>query len=146
MDQEVKIQEVIQFNPALTASVRHLVSQLNDNFEPLTDDDLKEIIQSDCTHLYLASLSTGEIAGMITLVTCRIPYKRTGSLEDFVVDTKYRKRGIGKKLLFFAVDQAKKLGIKSLHFTSRPERVAANHLYTSLGFVKRDTNVYKVDL
>jgi ribosomal protein S18 acetylase RimI-like enzyme len=30
--------------------------------------------------------------------------------------------------------------------TSRPKREAANHMYRKLGFVERDTNVYRFDL
>ena len=33
-----------------------------------------------------------------------------------------------------------------IHFTSRPHRTAANALYRSLGFIPRDTNVYRLSL
>ena len=38
------------------------------------------------------------------------------------------------------------LGAKTVDLTSRPKREAANRLYRRLGFVERDTNVYRYEL
>ena len=59
----------------------------------------------------------------------------------------YRGQGIGRTLLQRIIDFAKnKLAPIDLHLTSMPSRVEANALYESLGFEKRDTNVYKMSL
>jgi ribosomal protein S18 acetylase RimI-like enzyme len=42
-----------------------------------------------------------------------------------------------------ALEIAKARGAKTVDLTSRPSRVAANKLYQKLGFVLRDTNVYR---
>jgi len=36
-------------------------------------------------------------------------------------------------------------GAKTVDLTSRPSREAANRLYRRLGFVERETNVYRYD-
>jgi len=46
----------------------------------------------------------------------------------------------------YAIDFAMKAGAESIDLTSRPERHAANQLYLKLGFVKRETNVYRLAL
>lgn len=141
------IEEINQYSPKLLTSIKSLVSQLDRNFQELTEADLKAMISSPSTHLYVAVIpDTGEIVGMVTLVVYRIPYKMKAQLEDIVVDQAYRGHGIGTKLMEYVVEEAKRFGVKSLNFTSSPKRESANHLYERLGFEKRDTNVYRKDL
>lgn len=143
----IYIEEVIHFSLEVADAVRNLTQQLDENFQPLTDDDLRFMISSPSTHLYIARMKEkNNIIGMITLIVYRIPYKMKAQLEDIVVDTTMRGKGIGKTLVQFAIDKAKGLGAKSLNFTSNPKREAANRLYENLGFRKRDTNVYRLTL
>jgi ribosomal protein S18 acetylase RimI-like enzyme len=44
-----------------------------------------------------------------------------------------------------AIAEAKRRGAKTVDLTSRPSREAANRLYQRIGFVARDTNVYRFD-
>ncbi|MET0827119.1 MAG: GNAT family N-acetyltransferase, partial [Acidimicrobiales bacterium] len=55
-------------------------------------------------------------------------------------------QGIGRLLIDAMVARAKELGAKTVDLTSRPSREAANRLYLRLGFVERETNVYRFDL
>jgi ribosomal protein S18 acetylase RimI-like enzyme len=41
-------------------------------------------------------------------------------------------------------DEARRLGVRHLELTSRPSRTAANALYVSLGYERRETNVYRL--
>jgi ribosomal protein S18 acetylase RimI-like enzyme len=41
------------------------------------------------------------------------------------------------------LEVAESLGARSVDLTSRPTREVANRLYKRLGFVQRDTNVYR---
>jgi ribosomal protein S18 acetylase RimI-like enzyme len=45
--------------------------------------------------------------------------------------------------MLFALDTLRSLGAAGVELTSRPARVAANKLYRSLGFARRETNVYE---
>jgi len=42
-----------------------------------------------------------------------------------------------------AIAEAKRRGAKTVNLTSRPSREVANRLYERIGFVARDTNVYR---
>ncbi|MCB1026239.1 MAG: GNAT family N-acetyltransferase, partial [Microthrixaceae bacterium] len=64
-------------------------------------------------------------------------------IEDVVVDADARGKGVGAALNTFALEVAESLGARSVDLTSRPSREAANRLYQRLGFVQRDTNVYR---
>ena len=91
-------------------------------------------------------LVNNKIVGMLTLIVYRIPVWKKGWIEDLVVDKDYRNKGIGTKLIKHAVKNAKALGVSSLNFTSSPQREDANRLYHKLGFKKRDTSVYEIEL
>ena len=84
-----------------------------------------------------------EILGALTLVIFRIPTGVRAWIEDVVVDNAARGRGVGEALNQFALDIARAKGAVTVDLTSRPAREAANRLYQRLGFVKRDTNVYR---
>ena len=63
-----------------------------------------------------------------------------------VVDEAARGRGVGEALNRHAIDRAGQLGAVTVDLTSRPKRVAANRLYQKIGFLPRDTNVYRLEI
>jgi ribosomal protein S18 acetylase RimI-like enzyme len=50
---------------------------------------------------------------------------------------------VGAALVREAVRVATARGARTVELTSRPSREAANRLYESLGFARRETNVYR---
>jgi ribosomal protein S18 acetylase RimI-like enzyme len=66
-------------------------------------------------------------------------------IEDVVVDGAVG-TGLGKDVTFFAIDYVAQKHINTINLTSSPERIAANKLYQKLGFVKRETNVYRLTM
>lgn len=97
-----------------------------------------------CTnaHVLVAREDGGRIVGSLTLVLYRIPTGVRGRIEDVVVDEAARGRGVGEALVREALRVAEAAGAGSVGLTSRPEREAANRLYSRLGFALRETNVY----
>jgi selenocysteine-specific elongation factor len=59
------------------------------------------------------------------------------------VDENARGRGVGEALNLEAIRRALELGARTVELTSRPSREAANRLYQRLGFVRRDSNLYR---
>ncbi len=86
------------------------------------------------------------IVGMATLTERRQLTGRYGYIDDVVVDEAYRGHGIGEQLTIALIEEAKSRGLRHIDLTSNPQRVAANKLYLGLGFVKRETNVYRLKL
>ena len=142
IETNMKIREVTRFNIKTFNVISRLLSQLGVG-KSLTKEHFNAIIQSDSSHLFIAELSTEQIAGMLTIVTFNIPSGRKVLIEDVVVDEAQRGKGFGRELMLFAIDYAKSLGSESIELTSRPSRISANQLYQSLGFVIRETNYYK---
>lgn len=144
---EIYIEQIKTFSQDVTKDVNSLLAQLDPTSKPLSDRDIKEIIDGPSNHFFAARESVNrKIVGMLMLVVYRIPVWKKGWIEDVVVDKEYRGRGIATKLINYAIESAKANGISSLNLTSRPERENANKLYVKLGFKKRDTNVYRIEL
>jgi ribosomal protein S18 acetylase RimI-like enzyme len=62
------------------------------------------------------------------------------------VDEAARGQGAGEALVREAIRLARKAGARTIDLTSRPSREAANRLYERIGFVERETNVYRYEL
>lgn len=120
-----------------------LTPQLSSSSPPPDRDQLAEIVASPATHLLVARGDDGAILGSLTLVLFRIPTGLRAWIEDVVVDGEARGRGVGEALNRYAIDVAAERGARSVDLTSRPSRESANRLYQRLGFVPRDTNVYR---
>ena len=127
------------------AACHRLIPQLSSSSKPITREELKEIIDNEGTVLF-AARSDGEIVGLLTLAVFRIPTALRAWIEDVVVDERARGKGVGEALNQAALAEARRRGAKTVDLTSRPSREAANRLYRRIGFVRRDTNVYRYDL
>ncbi|MGB9799259.1 MAG: GNAT family N-acetyltransferase [Thermanaerothrix sp.] len=123
-----------------------LIPQLSSSSPPPTRQELEEMVNSDASILFLARDEDGQIVGTLTLVVFRIPTGRRAWIEDVVVDEAARGRGIGEALTRAALEHAAQLGVKTVDLTSRPSREAANRLYQKIGFVRRETNLYRYTL
>lgn len=125
-------------------AVNLLLTQLSSEQICFNEQELLNIISSDSSSLYLMYLDN-IIIGMFTLCACLSPSGLKYWLEDVVIDEKYRGQSFGKELVKAAIEKVTFKGGTKLMLTSRPERLAANNLYISLGFKPRKTNVYRMD-
>lgn len=125
--------------------INNLLGQLTSSPKEMNEALLRTIVESDRTHLFLAYIGN-QMVGMATLAAYVIPTGTKAWVEDVVVDNNSRGKHIGKKLINHVVEYTKKYSPCSLMLTSRPMRVAANKLYQSVGFEKRETNVYKIQV
>ena len=142
---KMEIREINRFSNRVFDATLRLLPQLAPDSALLTREYFKRILKSKNTHLFIAE-SDNKIAGILTIATYDIPTGTKVWIEDVVVDESLRGKGIGKALMLFSINYAKSLGAKSIELTSRPSRVAANQLYQKMGFVIRETNVYKYAL
>ncbi len=138
--------EKAQFATAeLVTGLNRLMPQLSSSAQPLTSDDVEAMIHSESTTLFVA-LDDARVVGTLTLIVFAIPTARRAWIEDVVVDEGSRGGGVGQLLTMAAVDEARVRGVRTIDLTSRPSREAANALYVKLGFLLRETNVYRLSL
>jgi ribosomal protein S18 acetylase RimI-like enzyme len=131
-----------QVDDELVDAFTYLIPQLSSSNPPPSREHLTEMVQSPATLVLIARVD-GRIAGSLTLAMFRIPTGLRAWIEDVVVDGDARGNGVGEALNLRAIEEARKRGAVTVDLTSRPSREAANRLYQRLGFVARDTNVYR---
>ena len=138
----MKIEELTDFSITALDAINGLLPQLSSSVFALEESDLRNIVDSESTKLFLAIDEDG-VFGMLSLVLFRIPTGRKAWVEDVVVDENARGRGVGQLLTEHAIQVAREHGAHSVDLTSRPSREAANALYQRVGFEQRVTNVYR---
>jgi ribosomal protein S18 acetylase RimI-like enzyme len=130
--------------PEVTAAIAELLPLLSKSAVPPNEDEIAEIVGSPVSTLFLArDDETGRIVGTLTLVVFRIPSGVRAWIEDVIVSEEARGRGCGEALNRAALEAARGAGARTVELTSRPSREAANRLYRRIGFVERETNVYR---
>ena len=139
----VTIRPVTEVTKSLTDAYKVLITQLSSSSNPPTEDALQRIIESDSAQILIAEDENGGILGTMTLIIFQIPTGIRAWIEDVVVDSSARGRGIGKRLNLAALELAKQAGAKTVDLTSRPARKEANQLYKDIRFIQRETNVYR---
>jgi ribosomal protein S18 acetylase RimI-like enzyme len=130
----------------LTAKIadafQRLIPQLSSQAKVPAMNDLEEIITSGNTEIIICQEE--EITGTLTIVYQKTPTGEKAWIEDVIVDNSARGKGVGEKLMLFAIEHIRNKKIKKIDLTSAPERIAANKLYRKLGFKKRETNAYRL--
>jgi ribosomal protein S18 acetylase RimI-like enzyme len=130
----------------VTAALERLVPQLSRSNPPPTDGAVREMLAAPAITQFVARADDGGVVGVATLATFRIPTGLRAWIEDVITDEAARGQGIGELLTRAMIDRAGELGCTTVDLTSRPSREAANRLYQRVGFVPRETNVYRFDL
>lgn len=129
----------------VVAAFERLIPQLSTSGASLDQSALAEIIAAPCNTVLLArdTQDGGRIVGTLTLVIFRIPTAVRAWIEDVVVDSAARGRGVGEALTREALKLASERGAQTIDLTSRASREAARRLYEKAGFSVRDTAVYR---
>ncbi|MFC2028505.1 GNAT family N-acetyltransferase [Chloroflexota bacterium] len=113
-----------------------------------TREDIITILSSDSSKILTARYPdmNGQIVGMLSCVYYNVPSGKFGHLDDVVVDSNYRRKGIAKALIEKALNFFKEINVHRVDLTSNPSRIEANQLYFALGFKKRNTNSFYKNL
>jgi ribosomal protein S18 acetylase RimI-like enzyme len=139
----IVVEEATAVTPELVAAFRRLTPQLSKTAPAPGGAELAEMVRSPATVLLMARDGEKGLVGSMTLVLFRIPTGIRAWIEDVVVDQDSRGRGVAEVLCREALNRASAAGARTVDLTSRPSREAANRLYRRLGFVERETNVYR---
>jgi ribosomal protein S18 acetylase RimI-like enzyme len=145
MPERTTIQVVTSVDDEIVEAIARLVPQLGPANRSPTAEQIREIVASPCTTLLVARdrVAGGQIVGSLILIIFRLGTGLRAWIDDVVVDSSARGKGIGDALSREALEIARSRGVATVDLTSRPEREAANRLYQKLGFRRRETNVYR---
>jgi ribosomal protein S18 acetylase RimI-like enzyme len=88
----------------------------------------------------------GRVVGMVTLCVFRTLTGPKAYLDHLVVAPDWRRRGIGRALVEYAIEQARATGASRIDLTANSEKQVGWALYRSLGFQERDTAMFRLNL
>lgn len=137
---KVRIERVTEASGELVEMIARLLPQLTEARTPPTLEQLQQVVSTQT--LLVARDDDGSILGTLTFVLYRVSSGLKGRIEDVIVDSSARGRGVGEALTREGMRLAAEAGVLMLELTSMPYRQAANRLYRRLGFVRKPTNVY----
>lgn len=143
MSSEYSIHHIKEYQPQLARQIDCLLSQLTTNECSFGEHSLRRIIQDRASDLFIV-LFDGQIVAMTTLAHYYSPSGCKAWIEDVVVDSNHRQKGVGRAVVEYVTEYCRNnFSPCTLMLTSNPSRIAANALYQELGFEPRKTNVYK---
>jgi ribosomal protein S18 acetylase RimI-like enzyme len=131
---------------AIVAELIELLSQLSPDNASLDKEVLSERLRDERIRVVVASVDDRLVATATLTLLVTLTDGLVGRVEDVIVSGTARGAGVGRQLMEALHAQARELGVAYLDLTSRPSREAANALYASLGYERRETNVYRLRL
>lgn len=141
----ITIEQLHNVTTKSVEEINKLLPQISSHSVQLTYASLLAVVK-DPASIVLIVKDGATIVGVGVLVMFHDLGGNRGRLEDIVVDEKYRGQGLGEKLVQKLIERAWEEKINRIGLTSKPDRVAANKLYQKVGFIKQETNVYRLKL
>ena len=140
---------------ATHSDIPELVELLNSlfeqeaEFEPNSETQskaLSKIILDPKIGIILIAKEDDKILGMVNLLFTESTAlgSKVALLEDMVVLSSSRGRGIGSQLIDYAISEAKKAGCKRITLLTDIENTKAQSFYQKKGFVKSKMTPYRL--
>lgn len=130
---------------SLLEAFGRLMPQLSPRLGAPSREVLRRVAGSE-TGALLAAVAGERIVGVLMLAWYDAPSGRKAWIEDVVVDAATRGRGIGEALVREALALARREGVARVMLTSNATRRAAHRLYERMGFVRYETDCFRLDL
>jgi len=138
----------LKFRQAKREDLAEIVRMLADDFlgttreryeKSLPESYIKafEEIDADKNNELIVAEKDGEIIGTLQITfTPSISFQggKRATVESVRVDEKYRGQGIGKELMRWAIERARKENCVAMQLTTNAERTDAHRFYENLGF------------
>ena len=143
----IRVERVAEVTPEVEAALARLLPQLNPTLEVPDAERLRRLIADPAVTLLVAR-DGDEIVGTTTVIVYTTPFWIKARLDEVVVDTAARGKGVGEALVKAALDVGRERGAQVAELQSgRGEaRKAAHRLYERLGFRIRDSDVMRIVL
>ena len=145
----IKIKRLEKYTPEVGAAVRKLLIELSRSGKDkgeIPETWFLEVINSTFHDLIIAE-EDGEILGMATVsIMMGAGIFKNAYLEDFVVSSKARGKGVGGKIWDEIINWSKEKGARRLEFTCGTGRDAAHAFYHKHGAEIYQTDFFRLEL
>ena len=126
--------------------INRLLFQLSEKAKGKSRGDLKRITGQPNAR-FIGAFDYGDVlVGIAAIHFYETLMRKTGIIEDMIVDEEYRGKGIGDALTEALIKEARKEKVNSIDLTSNSKRIAAIAMYKKHGFKKRETNCCRLEL
>jgi phosphinothricin acetyltransferase len=127
----------------LNSTIQDQISKL---FQQLGGDkiqiNLKEVLEEKNQITLAYCKNNNEIVGIALMCTYKVISGKKGWVEDVVVNSNSRGKGIGKKLMSKLIEEGKKKKLSEILLFTEDHRTPAINLYSDLGFKLKDSRIY----
>ncbi|WP_299530008.1 GNAT family N-acetyltransferase [Ulvibacterium sp.] len=130
-------------DPKTENRIQILFKQLNAVRVPVS---LNEILNPKNPVIIAYCTLENQIVGVAAMAEYSVISGRKGWIEDVVVDEVHRGKGIGRKLMEFLIKQGRQKGISEILLFTGYHRKPAHQLYQNLGFQKKESQIYTLQL
>lgn len=147
LDKPLKLPEILQFEQVKRAEMGQFLKFLKRFFQDSPDTYLAEALEHilelpaeflDKVYVkekYYFAVRDGQKVGVLNFSTTR------GRVSNMGVDPSKRRKGYGRAILLFILEQLRRSGCKQANIKVHAQNTPAIHLYESLGFVKEERDV-----
>ena len=126
----IRIYEATEPSDLLAEAFARLLPQLSERMTAPDREAVARIVASPATRQLVAAAEDGRIVGLLSVALYDVPSGRKAWIEDVVVDAA----------------TARREGVARVMLTSNATRRAAHRLYERMGFVRYETDCFRLDL
>jgi GNAT superfamily N-acetyltransferase len=143
----IRVERVTEPTPEIQAALTRLLPQLNPALTLPDIHRLRRLVADPAVTLLIAR-DRGEIVGTTTVIVYTTAFWVKARLDEVVVDSSSRGKGVGEALVNAALDVGREKGaqVAELQSGRGERREAAHRLYERLGFRIRDSDVMRLVL
>lgn len=128
-----------ELNTDIKEQVSELFRQLSPNNIQL---DLDELLMEKNPITVTYCMENNKIVGMALMCTYKVLSGYKGWIEDVVVDSSARGKGVGRNLINLLIEEGNKKVLSEILLFTENHRVAAKNLYSSVGFKPKKSKLY----
>ena len=130
-------------NTTIQEQISKLFRQLGGN---KTQVGLNAILDEKNQGTLVYCSNDSEIIGIAIMCTYNVISGKKGWIEDVVVNSNSRGKGIGRKLMEKLLEVAKEKNLSQILLFTEDHRLPAIRLYTDLGFKTKDSQIYTLNM
>ena len=136
---KIDILKKTDINSTVEKQVSELFEQLGGNKKQV---DLTDVLDEKNQITLAYCKDNEEIVGIALMCNYNVISGKKGWIEDVVVNSKYRGKGIGRKLMHKLLEVANERDLSEILLFTEDHRTPAINLYSNLGFKVKDSQIY----
>jgi phosphinothricin acetyltransferase len=127
--------------PGIEQEISELFKELSANKRQI---ELDKILRKENQITFAYCEANGKIVGIASMCTYQVISGNKGWIEDVVVHTGTRGKGIGRSLIEKLIGVAKEKNVSEMLLFTEDHRIPAINLYSKLGFKPSNSRIYSL--